>query len=64
MENYVHVQKIDQSQPIIYENVINTYEKGSFYCIYVKGEIVYKEPLALIWRIKESYGYHGREQAE
>jgi len=54
----VHLK--DQSQPIIHENVINTYEKGSFFCVYCGAENVYKYPLVNIWRVKEDYGYHGR----
>ena len=62
----VHLK--DQSQPIIYYDVMNTYEKGSFYCVYVKKcdkdlseqEFSYKHPIADIWRIKEDYGHHGR----
>lgn len=57
----VVVQLKDQSQPLVYEDVINTYEKGSFFCVYVSGEKVYKHPLRDIWRVKEDYGYHGRE---
>ena len=53
----VHLKK--QSQPIIHDGVINTYEKGSFFCVYCEGEKVYKYPLADIWRVKEDYGYHG-----
>lgn len=58
----VHLKK--QSQPIVHEGVINTYEKGFFYCVYVSSEVVYKYPLASIWRITESYGSHGREVKE
>jgi hypothetical protein len=56
----VHLK--DQSQPLVYENVKNTYEKGSFYCVYVEGETVYKHPIRDIWRVKEGYGYHGRDE--
>jgi hypothetical protein len=48
-----------QSQPIVHEDVINTYQKGDIFCIYVKGEVVYKYPIADIFRIKEDYGSHG-----
>ena len=54
----VHLK--EQSQPLVYENVINAYEKGSFFCVYVEGEKVYKHPIADIWRVKEDYGTHGR----
>ena len=55
---WVHLK--DQSQPIEYKDVVNTYEKGSFYCVYTKEEFTYKHPLVDIWRVKETYGYHGR----
>jgi hypothetical protein len=58
----VSIHLKDQSQPIIYENVINTYEKGSFFCVYCEGEKVYKYPICEIWRIKEDYGYHGKDK--
>ena len=48
-----------QSQPITHENVINTYQKGDMFCVYVEGEIVYKYPVADLFRVKEEYGYHG-----
>ena len=56
----VTVQLKESSQPIVYENAINTYQKGSFFVIYVEGEISYKHPIETIWRVKEDYGYHGR----
>jgi len=61
----VSVQLTETSQPIVYENVINTYTKGYLYCIYVEGEDVFRHPLigpSAIWRVKEEYGFHGREQ--
>ena len=56
---WVHLK--DQSQPIEYDDVVNTYEKGSFYCVYTSNELSYKHPLLDIWRVKEEYGHHGRE---
>lgn len=56
----VSVHLKEQSQPILYENVINSYEKGSFFCVYTKDDTVFKHPIDSIWRIKEDYGYHGR----
>ena len=53
IEVTVHLK--DQSQPLVYKGVINTYEKGSFYCVYVKGEKAIRD----IWRVKEGYGRHG-----
>ena len=60
IEVTVHLK--DQSQPIVYQDVVNTYEKGSFYCVYLKSEKVYKHPITDIWRIVEGYGAHGRGQ--
>lgn len=48
-----------QSQPIKYEAVINTYQKGDLFCLYMVGERVAKFPIADIFRIEEDYGYHG-----
>jgi len=53
---FVIVHLKTQSQPIEYTDVINVYEKGKFYCIYRKGEIVDKYPIQDIWRIREDYG--------
>lgn len=50
----IELQLKESSQPIVLENVINSYQKGDMYCFYV-GDIVYKFPLANIWRIKETY---------
>lgn len=58
MQAIVHLK--EQSQPIVHDNVINTYVKGPFYCVYCEGEKVYKYLIVDIWRIKEDYGYHGR----
>jgi len=60
VEVSVHLK--DQSQPIVYQNVLNTYEKWSFYCVYCEGEKVYKHPIVDIWRVKEGYGTHGRDK--
>jgi hypothetical protein len=43
------------SQPMIFEDAINTYQKGSLYCIKV-GDVVYKYPIQDIFDIKEEYG--------
>ena len=57
----VSVQLQDSSQPIEHTDVINTYQKGDLWCVYVDGEKVYKYPVVNIWRIVEEYGYHGRQ---
>ena len=57
----VTVELKETSQPIIYDDVINTYQKGDLFVIYTKEEKSYKHPIATIWRIIENYGFHGRE---
>ena len=56
----VFVQLTESSQPIEYRDVLNTYQKGDMFVIYVEGEVSYKHPMNTIWRVKEDYGYHGR----
>lgn len=58
----VHVQMKDQSQPLVYEDVLNTYTKDGLFCVYVLGDEVFKHPVGNIWRIKESYGRHLSEK--
>jgi len=69
-----------QSQPIAHNNVLNTYQKGDFYCVYVAGAIIrasdgsvplatgdektYKYPIGDIFRVIEEYGFHGRPTPE
>ena len=57
----VNVQLKESSQPVVYENVLNTYQKGDLFVIYTKDERSYKHPINSIWRIVEEYGYHGRD---
>ena len=57
----VSVQLKESSQPILYESVLNTYQKGDLFVIYTKDEKSYKHPISTIWRVVENYGYHGRE---
>ena len=52
------IQLKGTSQPIAHES-INTYEKGSFYCVYTTEEVVYKYPINTIFRVVEQYGEHG-----
>lgn len=54
----VQIQRNESSQPLIYENVINAYTKGSLYCLMFEkdGErITHKFPLCSIFRIIEDY---------
>ena len=53
----VSVQLKETSQPIRHEGIVNTYQKGDFYCVY-DGTYTYKYPIPNIWRIKEEYGEH------
>ena len=57
----VSVHLKETSQPIIHDNVINTYQKGSFFILYTDDEKSFKYPVANIWRVIEDYGFHGRE---
>lgn len=52
----IHLQ--ETSQIINYENVLNTYTKGPFYCIMFEKDgdrKVHKYPLLSIFRIEEEY---------
>ncbi len=44
-----------QSEPIVLEDVFNSYEKGSFFCVMMDadGRVTYKFPIADIWRVTE-----------
>jgi hypothetical protein len=56
----VSIQLSEASQPVVYDNVINTYQKGSFFVVYTNDEKSFKHPINTIWRVVESYGYHGK----
>jgi len=58
----VSVQLRESSQPIVYENVLNSYQKGDLFVIYTDDEKSYKHPMDTIWRVVEEYGYHGRDK--
>mgnify|MGYP001335230286 CR=1 FL=1 len=46
----------EAEKPIEFDGVANTQQKGSFYCIFIEGgEVVFKYPIADIFRIVESY---------
>jgi len=58
MVNKISIQLKESSQPIEH-NFTNTYQKGSFYCVYVEEEDkTYKYPIADIFRVVEDYGKH------
>lgn len=52
----VLVHNIDQSLPMGYEDVDNTYVKDGFYCLFIsKQNVVHKFPIARIFRVIEDY---------
>lgn len=52
----VEVHLLSQSQPIVYDNVINTYTKDGLYCVLSSDKnIVDKYPTVNIFRVRESY---------
>lgn len=61
MERTIEVWLKDTSQPIVH-TAINTYQKGSLYCVYATNEKVYKYPFSNIWRIVEDYGKHSGQE--
>lgn len=54
----------ETSQFIEYKNVINTYTKGGFFCIYLKGETVVKWPMGNIHMLEQTYGPHSSKGDE
>ena len=55
----VDVHLRESSQPLIYTDVLNTYQKGDMFVIYTANEKSFKHPMSTIWRVIEDYGYHG-----
>ena len=54
----IQIQRNETSNPITYENVINTYTKGNLFCVYFEKEgrkVVHKYPMCSIFRIQEEY---------
>lgn len=52
----VKIHNIDQSQPMIFDNIDNTYIKEGFYCIVNRDKNqVQKFPVSRIFRIIEPY---------
>lgn len=54
----IEVQRNETSQPIVYENAMNAYTKGSMYCIlFEKDEkrITHKYPTCSLFRVIEDY---------
>jgi len=56
----VDIQFELNSQPIKYTNVIDMYQKGDLFCLYLEGGVVHKYPMANIFRIVQDYGYSGK----
>lgn len=52
----IRIHNVDQSQPMIYTNVDNTYVKAGFFCVVCreKNEVM-KFPIANIFRVIEPY---------
>src|SRR5574343_313278 len=50
--NTVTIKFNSCSKGIIFENVKQAYEKGSFYCMYIDGKVK-KIPINKIWQIEE-----------
>jgi hypothetical protein len=48
-------------QPIVFEDVVNAYQKGAFYCLYRVGGVVQKYPISDIFDVREDYGVHHAE---
>lgn len=51
MKVTIHLQY--QSQPLIYSDVKNCYQKGSLYCVLLEDESIHKFPINNIFRIIE-----------
>jgi hypothetical protein len=47
------VHLLHQSQPIVFEAVRNTYQKGDFFCVLELDGTVSKFPIVHIFRVKE-----------
>lgn len=57
MKKSVLVHLFTQSEPMLLENVKNTYQKGDLFCVLLEdGVTAYKYPLMHIFRIIETMG--------
>lgn len=52
---FVKIWLKETSNAIVYKNVDNTYEKGSFYCLHTVEKVAIKYPIANIWRVVEDH---------
>lgn len=57
----VKIHLKNQSQPIIHNNVKNSYEKGSFYCVFLDNGKVKKYVINDIFEIEEDYTFNKGE---
>ena len=55
----IEIQRNETSLPLVYNNIINAYTKGSLYCVLFVNENeerkIHKYPLCSIFRIIEDY---------
>lgn len=59
----VRIYLKETSQPIVFNAAHNTYQKGDFFCVFVKSNpgviknegVVYKYPMQNIFNVKETY---------
>lgn len=52
IEVLIELKETSQAIPLAARN---TYTKGPFYCVYTVEGLVYKFPIANIWRVTEEY---------
>ncbi len=53
--NFVKIWLKETSDPIVYQDVDNTYQKGAFYCLHHISRKATKFPIDNIWRIVEDH---------
>jgi hypothetical protein len=51
----VKIELRETSQPIVRDDVLNTYTKGPLYVIYREGGFVEKYPVSSLFRVTEDY---------
>jgi hypothetical protein len=55
MNKKVIVHLFTQSEPMVFEGVVNTYQKGDLFCVLLEKEhATYKFPLVHVFRIIET----------
>ena len=53
--NTINIELKESSQSIKYKNVLNTYQRGAFFCILTSDNYIDKYPIANVWRVREYY---------